>query len=64
MNREREIQAFKPVEYYTIDTVFKKDLDAELVKFENQKIEKLTIQNPDRAKYIIENLQNEKFQRP
>ena len=61
VDREREIQAFKPVEYYTIDTVFKKDLDAELVKFENQKIEKLTIQNPDRAKYIIENLQNEKF---
>jgi len=61
VDREREIQAFKPVEYYTIDTIFKKDLDAELVKFENQKIEKLTIQNPDRAKYIIENLQNEKF---
>ncbi|WP_158333726.1 type I DNA topoisomerase [Campylobacter concisus] len=61
VDREREIQAFKPVKYYTIDTVFKKDLDAELVKFENQKIEKLTIQNPDRAKYIIENLQNEKF---
>ena len=61
VDREREIQAFKPVQYYTIDTVFKKDLDAELVKFENQKIEKLTIQNPDRAKYIIENLQNEKF---
>ena len=61
VDREREIQAFKPVEYYTIDTVFEKDLDAELVKFENQKIEKLTIQNPDRAKYIIENLQNEKF---
>ncbi len=61
VDREREIQAFKPVEYYTIDTVFKKDLDAELVKFENQKIEKLTIQNPDRAKYIIENLQSEKF---
>ncbi|WP_148822983.1 type I DNA topoisomerase [Campylobacter concisus] len=61
VDREREIQAFKPVEYYTIDTVLKKDLDAELVKFENQKIEKLTIQNPDRAKYIIENLQNEKF---
>ncbi len=61
VDREREIQAFKPVEYYTIDTIFKKDLDTELVKFENQKIEKLTIQNPDRAKYIIENLQNEKF---
>ena len=61
VDREREIQAFTPVEYYTIDTFFKKDLDAELVKFENQKIEKLTIQNPDRAKYIIENLQNEKF---
>ena len=61
VDREREIKSFKPVEYYTIDTFFKKDLDAELVKFENQKIEKLTIQNPDRAKYIIENLQNEKF---
>ncbi|MCD8212907.1 MAG: type I DNA topoisomerase [Campylobacter sp.] len=61
VDREREIQAFKPIEYYTIDTKFKKDLEAELIKFENQKIEKLTITNADRAKYIVQNLQNENF---
>ncbi|MBE3021944.1 type I DNA topoisomerase [Campylobacter sp. 7477a] len=61
VDREREIRAFKPVEYYSIDTVFKKDLEAELIKFEDQKIEKLTITNPDRAKYIVQNLANEKF---
>ncbi|QKG30151.1 type I DNA topoisomerase [Campylobacter sp. RM16187] len=61
VDREREIQAFKPIEYYTIDTKFKKDLEAELIKFENQKIEKLTITNPDRAKFIVENLQSDKF---
>ncbi|QCD51825.1 DNA topoisomerase I [Campylobacter sp. RM16192] len=61
VDREREIQAFKPIEYYTIDTKFKKDLEAELIKFETQKIEKLTITNPDRAKYIVEILKNDKF---
>ncbi|WP_170019855.1 type I DNA topoisomerase [Campylobacter sp. RM16190] len=61
VDREREIKAFKPIEYYTIDTKFKKDLEAELIKFENQKIEKLTITNPDRAKYIVENLKSDKF---
>jgi len=43
VDREREIQAFKPVEYYTIDTIFKKDLDAELVKFENQRATALAL---------------------
>ncbi|WP_169975476.1 type I DNA topoisomerase [Campylobacter sp. RM16191] len=61
VDREREIRAFKPIEYYSIDTKFKKDLEAELIKFETQKIEKLTITNPDRAKYIVENLKNDKF---
>lgn len=61
VDREREIRAFKPVEYYSIDTKFKTDLDAELVKFEGKKIEKLTITNADRAKYIVDALKNEKF---
>lgn len=61
VDREREIRAFKPIEYYSIDTKFKKDLEAELIKFETQKIEKLTITNPDRAKYIVEILKNDKF---
>jgi len=61
VDREREIRDFKPVEYHSIDAVFKKDLDAELVKFEAQKIEKLTITNGDRAKFIVENLKSDKF---
>ncbi|WP_169783775.1 type I DNA topoisomerase [Campylobacter curvus] len=61
VDREREIRAFKPVEYYSIDTKFKTDLDAELVKFEGKKIEKLTITNADRARYIVDALKNEKF---
>ena len=61
VDREREIRDFKPIEYHSIDAVFKKDLDAELVKFEAQKIEKLTITNADRAKFIVENLKSDKF---
>jgi len=61
VDREREIRDFKPIEYHSIDAVFKKDLDAELVKFEAQKIEKLTITNGDRAKFIVENLKSDKF---
>lgn len=61
VDREREIRAFKPVEYYSIDTKFKTDLDAELVKFEDKKVEKLTITNAERAKHIVDALKNEKF---
>ena len=61
VDREREIRDFKPIEYHSIDAVFKKDLDAELVKFEAQKIEKLTITNGGRAKFIVENLKSDKF---
>ncbi len=61
VDREREIRDFKPIEYHSIDAIFKKDLDAELVKFEAQKIEKLTITNGDRAKFIVENLKSDKF---
>ncbi|OPA74498.1 type I DNA topoisomerase [Campylobacter pinnipediorum] len=61
VDREKEIQAFKPVRYFSIDTKFKKDLEADLIKFQNQKIEKLTITNPDRAKLIVDTLKNDKF---
>ena len=46
VDKEREIRDFKPIEYFSIDTKFKKDLEAELVEFQGSKIEKLTITNP------------------
>lgn len=61
VDREREIRSFIPVEYFSIDTKFKTDLDAELVQFEKQKIEKLTITNGDRAKFIVDRLKKEEF---
>lgn len=61
VDREREIRNFKPIEYFSIDTKFKKDLEAELVEFEGSKIEKLTITNKDRAKFIVDKIKDESF---
>ncbi|WP_231723695.1 type I DNA topoisomerase [Campylobacter iguaniorum] len=61
VDREKEIREFKPVEYFTIDTKFKKALEAELTQFDGKKIEKLTIQNAERAKLIVERLKGESF---
>ncbi|HEG5920171.1 type I DNA topoisomerase [Campylobacter lari] len=61
VDREREIKAFTPLKYFSIDVIFKKDLEAELIEFQGQKIEKLTITNEDRAKLIFENCKNAKF---
>ncbi len=61
VDKEREIKDFKPIKYFSIDAVFKKDLEAELIQFETQKIEKLTITNEDRAKLIKERIDGESF---
>lgn len=61
VDRENEIRAFVPLEYFSIDMIFQKDLDAELVEFDKAKIEKLTITNKDRAKLILEACKNEAY---
>ena len=61
VDREREIREFKPIEYFSIDTKFKYDLEVELIEFQGSKIEKLTITNPQRAKYILDNIKDDKF---
>ena len=61
VDREREIKAFVPLEYFSVDMVFSEDLAAELVEFENKKIEKLTLTNKDRAKLILEACQKAEF---
>lgn len=61
VDREKEIKAFVPLEYFSIDLTFNKDLEAELVEFDKQKIEKLTITNKDRAKLIYDNCKDSKF---
>lgn len=61
VDREREIKAFVPLKYFSIDMIFEKDLQAELVEFQNQKIEKLSLRNEDRAKLIFEACKNANF---
>lgn len=61
VDREREILNFKPVEFHSIDAVFKKDLEAELVEFRGEKIEKLSIKNAAQASEIVLTLQKDKF---
>lgn len=61
VDREREIREFKPIEYFSIDAKFKDDLEVELIEFQGSKIEKLTITNPQRAKYILDNIKDDKF---
>lgn len=61
VDREKEIKAFKPVEYWSIDSIFDKNIESILVKFDNEKIEKMTISNGDRAKEIKNRVENENF---
>lgn len=61
VDREREIKAFAPLKYFSVDMIFEKDLQAELVEFQNQKIEKLSLTNEDRAKLIFEACKNANF---
>ena len=61
VDREREILNFKPVEFHSIDAVFKKDLEAELVEFRGEKMEKLSIKNAAQASEIVLALQKDKF---
>jgi len=61
VDREREIKAFKPVEYWSIDALFDTVVDASIYEFSGTKIEKLTISNETMAKEIVESAKNENF---
>ena len=49
VDREREIKAFIPVEYWTIDTQFKTNIDANLISHKGEKITKMSIENKEKA---------------
>ncbi|SFO92508.1 type I DNA topoisomerase [Hydrogenimonas thermophila] len=61
VDREREIQAFKPVEYWSIDALFKPKIDANLVEYKGKKIEKMTIGNEKDAREIETVLKDEVY---
>ncbi len=61
VGREREIEAFVPVEYWSIEALLKKDKDqftAQLIKEGGKTIDKLEIKNKKEADSILEALEN------
>ncbi len=61
VDREREIEAFKPIEYWSIDAVFKPKIDASLIEYKGKKIEKMTIRSEAEAKEIESTLRKETY---
>lgn len=64
VEREREIQNFKPQEYWTIEALFKKDereFKATLIKKNGKQIPQLGIKNEKEAKKIIDDLKGAEF---
>jgi len=61
VDREREIKAFKPEEFWSLDALFEKTIEANLVEFEGTKQEKMTITNSDRANHIKDTVLKESF---
>ncbi|MBR2393711.1 MAG: type I DNA topoisomerase [Alphaproteobacteria bacterium] len=56
VDREKEIEDFKPVEYWSVESVCKvqsAEFKANLSKFDGQKIEKMTIENQEHVDNIL-----------
>ncbi len=61
VDREREIKAFKPQEYWTIDALFSPDIEASIYSYEGEKIEKMTLSGEDQALLIVDSANAESF---
>lgn len=61
VDKEREIRAFIPQEYWSIDSVFNTNIDSAFYSYKNEKMNKLSVTNGDDAKAIVETLKNEDF---
>ena len=61
VDREREIKAFVPQEYWTIDTEFKTNIEANLILHKGEKLSKLSIENESQAKAIEASVKADSF---
>ena len=61
VEREREIKAFIPVEYWSIDTVFKTNIDAALISHNGDKLNKMSIENKAQADDIFKSVNADSF---
>ena len=61
VDREREIKAFKPEEYWTIDGVFEKNIESSVFSFNGLKMDKMGIKNEAMATEIVQSAMKENF---
>jgi DNA topoisomerase-1 len=61
VDREREIKAFIPEEFWTIDTMFKKEIEAALISHNGEKLSKLSIKNKKEAEAIVKSVNADNF---
>ena len=61
VEKEREIKAFTPEEFWTIDAVFEKNIEASIYDYSGLKIEKLSIKNEEDATEIVTAANSESF---
>ncbi|HIP19281.1 MAG TPA: type I DNA topoisomerase [Sulfurovum sp.] len=61
VDKEREIKAFKPEEFWTIDALFQKNINASIYDYNGLKIEKLTIKTEADATEITTAAKGESF---
>ena len=61
VDREREIKAFKPEEYWTIDGLFEKNIESSIFSFNGQKMDKMSIKNEAMAIEIVQSAIKESF---
>jgi DNA topoisomerase-1 len=61
VEREREIKAFIPVEYWTMDTMFKTNIEANLISHMGDKLNKMSIENKNDAQAIEKSIKKDNF---
>ena len=61
IDREREIKAFKPEEYWTIEGLFEKNIESSIYSFNGTKMDKMTIKNEAMATEIVQSATKENF---
>ena len=61
VDREREIRAFKPQEYWSIEAVFNDTISASIYAYEGKKLDKLDIKNEKIAQEIVQKAKSENF---
>ena len=59
VDKEREIRAFVPQEYWSIDSIFNKNIDSTFYTYKNEKMDKLSITNEKDSKEIVKTIEKE-----